>query len=220
MAIIRMTLLMFAAVGAFAWLAWDQLSPAPAVATNEIVEIRLGESALRVEASLMARDQDRLGGRLDELRLTVDASSFGPAPPLRPLPPDAREAMPDLLHLSLTPADRDLPPADRTSTLYSRFLDADSAPSVAGLRVRRFEGDSPYQGEDLYFYPPEGRLFAARCLRQEKEQGEAPGDDPGTCLAYVRAGDIDVRMRFSGTLIERWERLSEGVQGLVASLRK
>lgn len=109
--------------------------------------------------------------------------------------------------------DGSLDPAERLPRLYARFLVAEAGSHPGGLIVRRFEAGSPYQHEELFLAPPEGRLFTARCLRPRQ-----PHDGlPNTCIAQIRMAGLDVRLRFSPTQLENWETLMSGVRGLIQS---
>lgn len=130
--------------------------------------------------------------------------------------PEGGERRDRLIFMTLAAPEDALDPADRTAKLYSRFLEPETWSHPGGLIMRRFRDASPYQGEDLYLAPPEGRAFAARCLR--------PGDHadglPETCIAEFRAAGLDARLRFSPARLADWERLDEGARRLVRGLTR
>ena len=115
--------------------------------------------------------------------------------------------------MTLRPEDEANDPADRMATLYARFLQSDVWQGENGLLMRRFETGSPYEREELHFVPPDGRSFAARCVRPT----QPPSDLPSTCLAAVRLDGLDIDIRFSPTLLSRWNVLNDGVRQLVES---
>lgn len=96
----------------------------------------------------------------------------------------------------LGPADGSLPPADRPAVLYARFLAAEAAPLEGGLIRREFRAGTPYEGEVLFLAPPDGRAFAARC--------PARPDAPEACLAELRFGSLEARMRLRPGDLPRW----------------
>jgi len=100
------------------------------------------------------------------------------------------------------------------SLLYARFLESDVLETEEGLLKRAFQDGSPYDGEDLYFDPPEGRAFAARCARPTTP----PDGLPETCIAAFRESGADVEMRFTSSLLPHWEKLTEGARGLARSM--
>ena len=177
--------------------------------------ILLGDAALQVDPAFLLRPDDRIGGRMAELHLGFDARHFGPAPTPAPLAPDMRHASPDLVRLILKPPDARLSPAERTERLYLRHLDPESAPSVAGLSLRRFTPESPYGGEELHFTPPDGALFAARCERMA--QGESL---PPSCIADLRVDGLDARLEFKAEWLEDWETLARVTREAVAGMKK
>jgi hypothetical protein len=58
---------------------------------------------------------------------------------------------------------------------------------------------------------PEGRAFWARCPRAP-ERGKGL---PEPCLWETRIDGLDVSVRFSPVLLTEWERLADGVRGMV-----
>lgn len=116
--------------------------------------------------------------------------------------------------LHITAADPSLDPADRASTLYPRFLSPKAHTNEQGLRVQDFEEDSAYAGETLYVAPPEGRVFAARCLNQER----AGKILRTSCIFNFRIKTLDVEARFSPDLLQNWQDLAQKLRSFVDSL--
>lgn len=221
MAVIRIIALSTLFVAA-AYVGWSALAPSGQAdrlhivrdGSQDNVELRIGSVGLRVPPPYLRKREDIAGGQTSELQLALDARTFGPPPRLEPLAPDEPEAMADVVHITLTPPDPAVEPADRMARLYGRFLESDTGASLAGLERRRFEPGSPYEGEDLYFNPPEGRLFAARCLRTKD------GQPPGQCIADMRISGLDVRLRFARRHLEHWDHLTTGVIGRVGGMMR
>lgn len=181
-----------------------------------MVEVSLGQSRLRLDPAYIRHVEDKVGGTMNELGLAARFDSFRPAPPTAPLQPDMIQANGDILILLLRPADPALDPADRTAKLYARFLESDTWGHPGGLVMRRFAAKSPYADEELYIAQPDGRRFAARCMRPQ----QAHDGLPDTCIADLRIEAIDVNIRFSPDLLTDWEKIVEGVQGLVLSMTR
>lgn len=104
--------------------------------------------------------------------------------------------------VALLPQDGAIPPADRPTLLYARFLSADATAGAGGLIHRQFRAGTPYEGEELVLAPPDGRAFAARCAPP------VPASETGgTCLAELRFARMDAQVRFAPGLLPDWERL-------------
>jgi hypothetical protein len=180
-----------------------------------IVEVFIGKIRLAVPSDYIRFEHARFGGRLPELDLMAEAASFRPVQAEAKVPVN-EDTSSKTVFFTLTPAGGTLSPAERTTRLYARFLEADHWEHPGGLIMRRFQSGSPYQNEDLYIAPPEGRLFAARCPRPRNP----PDNLPQTCLSNIRIDGIDIRVRFSATLLSDWRKLFEGTRGLVQSFRR
>ena len=128
--------------------------------------------------------------------------------------PDLEDASTGTIYLNLREQEKSIDPAERPARLYVRFLETEQWTHPGGLIMRHFESSSPFGREDLYMAPPEGRVFAARCIRPQ----QPPDGLPNTCIAEMRLQGLDLRMRFSPELLSDWERITLGVRGLVHSL--
>lgn len=138
-------------------------------------------------------------------------------PDFRPLAPErGRGSAEAAVFLHLQAEDGALEPGERAAKLYARFLERDQWTHPGGLIMRRFEPGSPYQREELYIAPPEGRLFTARCTRPP----QPPDGLPNTCISELRLRGLDAQLRFAPELLPEWERLMAGTRGLVESLAK
>ena len=157
----------------------------------------------------------RSGGRFDTLELAATFPDFRPAgDSVTPLAEADGSGKSALVFFTFARADRKADPADMVGMLYARFLEPRVEETEEGLIRRAFQDGSPYQGEDLYFAPPEGRAFAARCARPT-----VPSDGlPETCLSLFREGGLDVSIRFGRPLLARWERLAGGARALAQTM--
>lgn len=180
------------------------------------VESYLGDTRLIIPAGYFRFEHARSGGRMPEIDLAADAHTFRPAKLERKFRINGPDPIAGQIFLTLRSPEGQLSPGERTTRLYARFLQSDSWSHPGGLIMRRFEDDSPYQNEDLYMAPPEGRLFAARCRRPR----QPPDSLPNTCQAELRIDGIDVRLRFSPDLLADWDKILAGTRGLLQSFRR
>lgn len=157
----------------------------------------------------------RSGGRFDTLELAATFPDFRPAgDSVTPLAEADGSGKSALVFFTFARADRKMDPADMVGLLYARFLEPGVEETEQGLIKRAFQDGSPYQGEDLYFAPPEGRAFAARCARPTK-----PSDGlPETCLSLFRESGLDISIRFGRPLLARWQRLAPGARALAQTM--
>jgi hypothetical protein len=209
------------------------LVPPKEAAPHAEVAVLVGKARVVANSAFMVRRADRLGGRIDDLPLALDAKTTAPAGPLRPLELQDADSAAHILYVTLLARDEKLAPSERTARLYLRHLQPEALPSVAGLLRRAFADSSPYRNEDLHFTPPAGGLFAARCLRIQEHEvqhdvekaEDQPAEKPAlmlkTCVADLRVGGVDVRLRFSQSLLEDWERTTAtAISFVTALLRK
>jgi hypothetical protein len=187
-------------------------SPVEGARSGEIdlVAVTIGEARLSLDPALLRTPDQRKGGRVERLDLALLLPDFRPAGAL-----DARElARPDhdadMLFVTIVPQDETLDPADRPVQLYARFLEPGAPAPELGLIHRRFAKGSPYENEDLYLAPPEGRLFAARC---RSGQAREPGS---TCLHEFRTHGLDIVLRFAPARLADWDHLTDRVHALIA----
>jgi hypothetical protein len=153
------------------------------------------------------RDPARATGRrVDRLDLVVPLmlSETHDESPKTPLGPMERVILMRVMH-----ADESVPPEERASQLHSRFLTSDVWTNPGGLILRSFSPGSPYEGEELYLAPPDGRDFSARCPKTE--QRGAIG--AGLCIWEFRTAGMDVLVSFSPARLTDW-------QGIAATARE
>lgn len=181
----------------------------------ETVSVSIGRTRLVVPMGY-ARSGAEAGGAVERLDLAATYPDFLQAGAIAGA---GDTATPDtlterLIFITLAPEDTLIAPQDRPSRLYARFLESDVWSHGGGLIMRRFQDQTPFEKEDLYMTPPEGRAFFARCLRPEGKAGGVPH----TCISETRVGAVDVQVRFSSTLLSEWERVMDGSRGLVQKL--
>jgi hypothetical protein len=112
-----------------------------------------------------------------------------------------------LIFASIQRNDGVIDPSNRVQDIYGRFLESATFDSPGGLLMKRFNADSPYNDEELFIAPPDGRVFAARCRKPEKTD-KAIGE---TCLWRFRQSGADIQIRFSPALLPRWEDMALGL---------
>jgi hypothetical protein len=122
-------------------------------------------------------------------------------------------ALEDAVLVSLVMADGAVAPADRPAKLYARFLTPDAWPNPGGLVLRRFKAQSPYENEDLYVSPPDGRAFSARCPRSDATSPVHEG-----CIAEIRIGGLDALVEFSPSRLVQWKQLADGIRRAVETM--
>jgi hypothetical protein len=141
------------------------------------------------------------------------------APPARAAKAQSSEALTSLArnHVFITVSLKDdgVDPADRPMQLYARFLEAETIAGPGGLVMRRFEQGSPYDLEQLYVAPPDGRDFFARCPKPSRA-GAAPTE---LCFFVFRVDGLDVELRFAPALLDNWDALNEGARAFLSRIR-
>lgn len=175
------------------------------------VETSVGDVRLRIASAYVRPGETASSSGVDRIDLAASAPDFRPV--------DFQKAQVDpngIVFLRLQPQEGTLDPGERVVKLYVRFLEQEQWSHPGGLIMRRFEQGSPYEREELYIAPPEGRLFAARCMRP----AQPPDGLPNTCIAELRLRGLDVQLRFSPDLLPEWEQLMSGARGLVESMAR
>jgi hypothetical protein len=153
-----------------------------------------------VYARAYARDDATAsGGAVDRLSF-LTAANFGAV-----TTKDAEQT----ITLNLTPKDDSTDPGERAATLYARFLSPVAQDGPEGLVRRQFEAGSPYDFEELYLAPPDGRRFYARCL---KPPVSAPNE---ACLSMFRDGAFHVELRYPPSLHSEWDVTYDGARAFI-----
>ncbi|WP_051134117.1 hypothetical protein [Methylocystis sp. ATCC 49242] len=180
----------------------------PGEESRRIVEAEMA-GARFVYARAYARDETTgAGGLADRLAFVASFPAF------TPLTAKQRAAGAPAVMLTVTPKDDSLDPAERPGKLYARFLTADALAGPGGLVKRHFEQGSPYDFEELYIAPPDGRIFFARCPKAHS------GAASEACLSVFRDGAFDVELRFPPVFLENWDALYDGARGLLTRMTK
>jgi len=203
-------LLLIGALGAggAVWLSRDAEGP-------HAVEAVVGATRVVFSSAYARDDAGAAGGYTDRLALIARFPDFAPlgpqdkaqavrAPASRPAP---------LVFLTLSTKDDGVDPAERPLALYARFFEEEVADGPGGLILRQFERDSPYDLEQIYLAPPDGRAFFARCPKSAEAR---PGVTTPMCLTLLRVGDIDVELRYAPGLLSNWDALARGARALVS----
>lgn len=182
-------------LGALAAWAGSVAVRSPPEAADAVVSVPIaGRPVSLPTAWLRARE-----GEILELRIPLDAFAGVAAP---------EGAM---VLVRIAPREEAMGPAERATQLYARFLSPAAASAEGGLIRREFRAGTPFEGETLHLAPPDGRAFAARCV----ERG--PGGAPETCLAEIRAGATDLRLRLAPEHLGHWQAVVRGLQRLAGA---
>ena len=177
--------------------------PPPAFAT-----VTLGGTRLAVPGAVLRFADQRMGGALDHIDVALGFPDFGSVP--------ERPTLDATVFSRVTAADLDVDPSDRPTRLYARFLEPDRWTEPGGLVMVRFAKGGPYDDEQLYLAPPEGRAFWARCHHPP----DTADDLPDTCLSAFRVATLDVSLRFSPALLPHWPSLVEGVRRVLGEWQR
>ena len=196
--------LLIAAAAIYLW----QLERTRLAPPRSRVSIEIGAARLLVPTMLIRAAERRVDGPTARLDLAL---TFPDMEPLSPTgPPKEQSTPPAAIFVALETADTGLDPSQRPKELYARFL-APEVESGPGTLLRRiFKPTSPYGGEYLVIAPPDGEIFAARCLIGASVETAA-----ARCIWQFRYRDIDVQVRFSPDALPNWERLNDSVRQLV-----
>jgi hypothetical protein len=177
-----------------------------------IVDAQIGDVRFAYVASYARDEATAAGGRSDRLAFVAIFPDF--SAPFRAKKPGATPTR-ETIFVTLALKDDGIDPAERPEKLYARFLEGDAWAGPGGLIMRRFEQNSAYDLEQLYVAPQGGAIFFARCPKPQSA-GAAPAEQ---CLSLFRIDGIDVEMRYSAALLDRWDVLQEGARDFVARLR-
>ena len=180
----------------------------PALGDLSPVRLAVAGVALRVDPRLARTVADLANPAPQELDLVLAMPDFSPAGPRASSMP-----LEKLVFLTLRQQDEKVEPRDKPAKLYARFLSPAIEVHPAGLIVRGFEPGSPYDGEQIYMTPPEGRAFWARCAA-------ATAQLPATCISEARIAGLDMRLRFKPEMLAEWEAMTTGAVRLVEEMAR
>ncbi len=194
-----------------AWLLWPRW-PAPNVAVDapslpiivQGVTFNIPPNAIRLKGQRKAGVQERLD-------LVFMWPSLMP-PEERPVPVASSKAI-DRIFMTVTGSDATLPPLERFTTIYPRYLENSIGTTDGGLTVRPFRDDTPYQGEEVLYDNDNLARFLVRCTR------DGAASLIGMCLYERRIGTADITLRFPREWLSDWQGVLRGIDRLIASLR-
>ncbi|MGL4729190.1 MAG: hypothetical protein ACRCWO_10570 [Bosea sp. (in: a-proteobacteria)] len=171
--------------------------------------IRIGEEWLTPPLALMGPAPEDVSHEAGILRLRLGWPALGPA-----------KGNADI-HIAITPRAETTDPAEQLKT-WSRFLTPTAWSNPGGLVVRSFRKGTAFEADELYLALPDGRGFAALCPVLAPAQIGAPKpmlpEEP--CRTLIRHGNLDVAMRFPRAALADWQKLTNGVKGLVDSIKR
>jgi hypothetical protein len=180
------------------------------------VEADIGDAHFSYKEAYARDAATAAGGFANRLAFAVRFPDFAPLgsidKTLSPRTLDERQRK--AVFITISPADESIDPADRPALLYSRFFEGEASTGPGGLIMRKFERGSPYELEQLFIAPPNGRVFFARCSKQAPS-GDAYMD---MCLWIFRTKSLDAELRFAPALLEHWETLVEDAREFLNSL--
>jgi hypothetical protein len=173
-------------------------------APETMIQAELAGSKFRYARAYARDEATGVGGLLEKLSFLVAFPTFAPV--------KLRGRRSDTIAVTLTSKDDGLDPKGRPAKLYARFLTPETFEGPGGLVLRHFEQNSPYDLEELFIAPPDGKDFFARCPKADT------GALTEACISIFRAGDFDVELRYAPTILKHWEALYEGAQAMLAQM--
>ncbi len=179
-------------IGFLAAAAGSVMMREPAAPADGTVAVPIAGRSVELPAAWL-RERD---GAAVELRIPLDAFAGAAAAP------------DGIVLVRIGPAEGSSAPAVRAPLLHARFLAPAATPVEGGLIRREFRAGSPFEGEILYLAPPDGSAFSARCAERWA------GGPRETCLAELRAGDIDIRLRLAPENLAHWQAVTRGLARL------
>lgn len=177
----------------------------------EILSVVLAGKPLQVPAAWLHDDslpQERELQRLD-LIVPLHTGSSSPG-----------KVMDRVVLIRLTRADDSVAPELRTETLYARFFDSNVWTNPGGLILRGFARGTPYEDEELYLAPPDGRDFAARCPRSDIVGSAASPIGSGMCIWEFRTGELDALVAFAPARLSDWQNIAATARETVAQIAR
>jgi hypothetical protein len=179
---------------------------------TELVPVTINSLRLNVPIAFFRGGSTLRAGISERIDLVVLFPEMAPAgvPPATTTALTAQDPR-RLVFIAVLRGDGVLDPSERPQELYGRFLEPDTWQNPGGLLLRRFEAGSPYEDEELFIAPPDGRVFAARC----RKPGKATEGIGEACLWRFRQTGADVQVRFSVDLLPQWEAMAMGVGRLL-----
>ena len=182
------------------------LSPDPTPLT-----LTIGQDTIAVPRNMLRAASG--GGAVKQADLVLHWPTLeGYAPSLAA---DFRDGSPSapLIYATISERTSALDAGSRLDNIYTRYFVGDPLTAPAGLTARALAVDSGYAGEVVYYGPPAGARFVARCL------AEPTADGPATCIRDIPLGrNLTLLYRFSRDLMGDWQALDAGMRALAAKL--
>lgn len=179
----------------FGWQAVKERRP-----KAETFPLTLSGKPLAVPAAWLSDGSIRAGQDLQRVDLIVPLHTGAEH--------DQAREMDRVVLIRLTPADGAVPPEMRTETLYARFFDSNVWTSPGGLILRGFARGTPYEDEELYLAPPDGKDFAARCPRSDVTASIGSPIGTGMCIWEFRTDGVDALVAFAPARLSDWPNIA------------
>jgi len=194
-----------------AYVLWPRWPDVPVAADAPSLPVIGGGVAFNIEPAAIRQSMQRRPGTQDRVDLAYLWPSLVPPDPAlktiggAPVDPNER------LFVTIQSGDGTLPLIERVQTIYPRYLVAEPVAGPAGLTLRGFRNDTPYQGEELVFESLAPEHFLARCARRGVINS-------GSCLLERRIGNADITIRFPRDWLTNWQSVANGIDSLIARL--
>jgi hypothetical protein len=194
-----------------AYVLWPRWPDVPVAADAPSLPVVVGGVAFNIEPAAIRQSMQRRPGTQDRVDLAYLWPSLVPPDPAlktiggAPVDPNER------LFVTIQTADGTLPLIERVQTIYPRYLVAEPVAGPAGLTLRGFRNDTPYQGEELVFESLAPEHFLARCARRGVINS-------GSCLLERRIGNADITIRFPRDWLTNWQSVASGIDTLISRL--
>jgi hypothetical protein len=198
-----LAILVLAGVAYVLWPRW----PAPPVAIDApTLPIVVANEIFNVPPAAIRIAVQRHAGTQERIDLAFQWPSLAPPDP-------AVKLIGDRLFVTIARASVMLPPNERVSTIYPRYMASEPAKGPDGLAEYAFRDGTPYQGEDLIVDAAAPERFAVRCSRRTGPR------TPGMCLLDRRIGAADLTVRFPRDWLDQWREVTTGIDRLIADMR-
>ncbi len=200
-----------AACGYIAYILWPRWPDAPMVGDVPSLPIVIAGTTFNIEPAAIRVPMQRRAGTQERVDLDYLWPSLVPPDPRAKPTGAAAGRINDRLFVTIASDGATLSLEERLRDIYPRYLAPEALAAPAGLTLRAFRDETPYQGEDLVFESAAPAHFLARCTRH----GIA---NQGTCLMERRIGGADVTFRFPRDWLGDWRALAAGIDRLLARL--
>jgi hypothetical protein len=193
-----------------AYMVWP--APAPVTLDAPSLPITVGGVTFNAPPAAIRVKIQRRPGTQARIDLMFLWPSLQPPDPAAKPTPAAVPGLSERIFLTIASGDNTLPPVERLTMIYPRYVDGPASPGADGLTVRSFRKGSPYQGEDLIYHDAAPERFLLRCTQRN-------GAAPGMCLHERRMSGADITVRFPRDWLGDWRSVADGIDRLIASLR-